>query len=179
MLVAICETSHGGDLAKTGVNRFSVDHQARLSFQYIEGLIFPNPKTGFSFQEELQWKLGIVIKQESRAYFRTLGAHVTAMRKSRGMTQAELARAIGVSQQAVFAYELGERRISVLILVKLAKVFGISVEEMMGLTKPARVPKGRLSPRAVRNAQRLQALTKTQQRFVVRIIDVLEQSNAR
>lgn len=120
-----------------------------------------------------------MIKHESRAYFRTLGAHVTAMRKSRGMTQAELARAIGVSQQAVFAYELGERRISVLILVKLAKVFGISVEEMMGLTKPTRVPKGRLSPRAIRHAQRLQALTKTQQRFVVRIIDVLEQSNSR
>lgn len=49
-----------------------------------------------------------MIKQESRAYFRALGAHVTAMRKASGMTQAELARAIGVSQQAVFAYELAK-----------------------------------------------------------------------
>jgi len=120
-----------------------------------------------------------VIKHESRAYFRTLGARVTAMRKSRGMTQAELARAIGVSQQAVFAYELGERRISVLVLVKLSRVFGNTVEEMIGFTKPPRVPKGRLSPRAMRHAQRLQALTKTQQRFVIRIIDVLEQTNSR
>jgi hypothetical protein len=31
----------------------------------------------------------------------------------------------------------------------------------------------------MRHAQRLQALTKTQQRFVIRIIDVLEQTNAR
>lgn len=120
-----------------------------------------------------------MIKQESRAYFKALGAHVTALRKSRGMTQAELARAIGVSQQAVFAYELGDRRISVLVLAKLAKVFAISVESMVGLSKPLHVRKGRLSPRCVRHAERLQALSKTQQRFVIRIIDVLEDGNYR
>lgn len=120
-----------------------------------------------------------MIKQESRAYFRALGAHVTALRKSRGMTQAELARAIGVSQQAVFAYELGERRISVLVLAKLATVFAVSVEEMVSPSKQVRVPKGRLSPRCIRHAGRLQALSKTQQRFVIRIIDVLEDSNGR
>jgi transcriptional regulator with XRE-family HTH domain len=120
-----------------------------------------------------------VIKHESRAYFRSLGSHIAMTRKSRGMTQAELARAIGVSQQAVFAYELGERRVSVLILAKIAKVFAVPVEEMIGLTKSARMPKGRLSPRAMRHAERLQGLTKTQQRFVIRIIDVLESSNSR
>jgi transcriptional regulator with XRE-family HTH domain len=95
------------------------------------------------------------------------------------MTQAELARAIGVSQQAVFAYELGERRISVLVLAKLAKIFAVSVEEMVGLSKPVRVPQGRLSPRCVRHAERLQGLSKTQQRFLIRIIDVLEDINSR
>lgn len=117
-----------------------------------------------------------MIKQESRTYFKALGAYVTTLRKSRGMTQAELARAIGVSQQAVFSYELGERRISVLVLAKLAKIFAISLEDMIGLT-PARGHKGRLSPRCVRHAERLQALSKTQQRFVIKIIDVLETSN--
>lgn len=75
-----------------------------------------------------------MIKQESRTHFEALGAYVTTLRKSRGMTQAELARAIGVSQQAVFSYELGERRISVLVLAKLAKIFAISVEDMIGFT---------------------------------------------
>jgi len=120
-----------------------------------------------------------MIKHESRTYFRSLGGLIAQLRKARGMTQAELARAIGVSQQAVFAYELGERRTSVLILAKIAKVFGVPVEEMIGLSKPTRLPKGRLSPRAMRHAERLQALTKTQQRFVVRIIDVLEDANGR
>jgi transcriptional regulator with XRE-family HTH domain len=120
-----------------------------------------------------------MIKQESRAYFKALGAHVSMLRKSRGLTQAELARALGVSQQAVFAYELGERRISVFVLIKLAKVFSASVEEIVGLSKPVRVPQGRLSPRCIRHAARLQALSKTQQRFVIRILDTLEDSNGR
>lgn len=118
------------------------------------------------------------IKAESRRYFAALGAHVAQLRKARGMTQAELARAIGVSQQAVFSYEWGDRRISVLILLRIARLFGVPVDELIGLDNPAHVRKRRLSPRAERHAQRLQALPKTQQRFVVRIIDTLEVSNS-
>ena len=117
------------------------------------------------------------IKKESRVYFVALGKRVTQLRKSRGMTQAELARAIGVSQQAVFAYELGERRISVLVLAKLARIFSTPVGDLVGMSKPVHERKGRLSPRCVRHAERLQALSKTQQRFVLRIIDVLEVTN--
>lgn len=119
------------------------------------------------------------IKGESRAYFRALGAHVALLRKRLGMTQAELARAVGVSQQAVFAYELGDRRISVLVLGKLSRVFNVPVQDLMGMIKPARASKGRLSPRAMRHAERLQALSKTKQRFVIRIIDVLEADSTR
>lgn len=117
------------------------------------------------------------MKQESLAYYKSLGAHIALLRKARGMTQAELARAIGVSQQAVFAYEIAERRVSVFILLRLAKVFSTTLEELMGITRPVRIPKRRLSPRAIRHAERLQSLSKTQQRFVVRIIDMLEASN--
>jgi transcriptional regulator with XRE-family HTH domain len=115
------------------------------------------------------------IRTESKRYFATLGAYVAQRRKSLGYTQAELARAIGVSQQAVFAYELGDRRISVIILVKLAKVLRVSVEEMIGLKQQPRALKQRLSPRAMRHAERLQALPRTHQRFVTKIIDVLEE----
>lgn len=117
------------------------------------------------------------IKAESRVYFRALGKHITELRKGIGMTQAELARALGVSQQSVFAYELGDRRVSLLIVAKLARIFQISVEQLMGMTKPAHVPKRRLSPRAARHAERIQRLSRTQQRFVVRIIDVLEEQD--
>jgi transcriptional regulator with XRE-family HTH domain len=113
-----------------------------------------------------------MIKAESRAYFRALGATITERRKEIGMTQAELARALGVSQQTVFAYELGGRRVSLLIVAKLARIFQISVEELIGMSKVPR-PHRRLSPAGMRHAERYQQLSKTEQRFVKKIIDVL------
>jgi transcriptional regulator with XRE-family HTH domain len=93
--------------------------------------------------------------------------------------QAELARALGVSQQAVFAYEIGDRRISVLVLERLARLFHLNIDQFLGFASELPVRKRRLSSRAMRHAERLQALSKTQQRFVVRIIDVLEGYNKR
>ena len=114
----------------------------------------------------------MIPKAESQTYFRALGKHITELRKEIGMTQAELARALGVSQQTVFAYELGDRRVSVLMLVKLARIFDTSVEELSGLKMPVR-RKRRLSPAGARHAERYQQLSKTEQRFVTRIIDTL------
>lgn len=120
------------------------------------------------------------MKSEILAYYKALGAHLALMRKSRGLTQSELARKLGVSQQAVFAYELGERRPSVFLMSKMAQVFAVAMDDLTNANKPPRIPKRqRLSPRCVRHAERLQALPKTQQRFVARIIDSLESSNAR
>jgi transcriptional regulator with XRE-family HTH domain len=129
-------------------------------------------------QEEQRCQFELpVIKHESRVYFKTLGGHIAALRKAREMTQAELARSIGVSQQAVFAYELGERRVSVLILIKVAKLFDVSLETLTGMSRAARTPKPRVSPRALRHAERIQALPTTQQRFLLRILDMMEQGN--
>ena len=112
------------------------------------------------------------LKAESRAYFRALGKHITELRKEIGMTQAELARALKVSQQTVFAYELGDRRVSVLMLVKLARIFDTSVEELSGLKMPIR-SKRRLSPAGVRHAESYQKLSKTEQRFIKKLIETL------
>lgn len=119
------------------------------------------------------------MSSDSRTYCRTLGAHIALLRKSRGMTQAELARVIGVSQQAVFAYE--PRRAARLGIHSGSAGQGVrtGVEELMGISRPVRISKRRLSPRAMRHAKRLQALSKNQQRFIIRIIDLLEAINSR
>lgn len=64
------------------------------------------------------------------------------------------------------------RRVSVLMLVKLARILDTSVEELAGLKMPIR-PKRRLSPAGVRHAECYQQLSKTEQRFVKKIIDTL------
>ena len=118
-----------------------------------------------------------MIKAESRAFFRALGKHIEELRKEQGMTQAELGHALGVSQQTVFAYEIGDRRVSVLILDKLARVFDVPVEELMRMRKVPPVTR-RLSPAGLRHAERYQMLSKTEQRFVKKIIDVLREWDA-
>lgn len=115
------------------------------------------------------------IKPDSRVYFAALGRRITQLRKSRGYTQAEFGRALGVSQQAIFAYELGDRRASVMIVERIAKLYGISVDQVIGRAPERKPPPNRrLSPRAMRHAERLQGLSKTSQRFIVRLIDYLE-----
>lgn len=117
------------------------------------------------------------IRIDSRAYFAALGKQVAMLRKARKFTQSELARAIGVSPQAVFSYELGDRRISVLVLARIAHVLDVSAEDLIDLARPG-CRSGRLSPRAARHAERLQALRRTDQRFIVRLIDLLEDRSA-
>lgn len=115
------------------------------------------------------------IKLDSRVYFAALGRRITQLRKSRGYTQAEFARALGVSQQAIFAYELGDRRVSLVIAERIATLYGLSVDQVIGRAPERKPPPNRrLSPRAMRHAERLQGLSKTSQRFIVRLIDYLE-----
>jgi transcriptional regulator with XRE-family HTH domain len=121
--------------------------------------------------------MSAALKAETRAYFRRLGAHIGELRKEQGMTQAELARALGVSQQTVFAYEIADRRVSVLILVKLSTVFDVPLEDLAGMKVVIR-PKRRLSPAGVRHAERYQTLSKTRQRFVGRLMDLLLQEQS-
>lgn len=118
------------------------------------------------------------IKAESRAYFRALGARIRQLRQDQGLTQAELARTLGVSQQTVFAYELGDRRVTLPTVPKLTKTLRITVEELMAVTTPLRTRVQRRSPRILRHAERIQRLSKTQQRFVIRIVDLLEESSS-
>lgn len=120
------------------------------------------------------------IKAESRVYYAALGRRIDQLRKSREYTQAEFGRALGVSQQAIFAYQLGERRPSVMILERIATLYGISVDQVIGrgpVRKPQ--PNRRLSPRAMRHAERLQGLSKTAQRFIIRQIYYLEELGRR
>lgn len=56
-----------------------------------------------------------------------------AMRKERGLTQAELAEALGVSRQTVNAIENGDYNPSTSLAIKLSIYFGTTVNEMFEL----------------------------------------------
>ena len=67
------------------------------------------------------------------------------LRKSKNITQLDVATAIGVSPQVLSRYERGEREPDYKTLCKLADFFGVTVDELLGRTPQlfddARVPK--------------------------------------
>lgn len=124
---------------------------------------------------EVRARASAGIKADSRQYFQRIGARIAQIRKLHGYTQAELAKKIGVSQQAVFAYELGERRVSMLIVSRIANVFSMTIDDLGDFAAPPKLRKGRLSPRSMRHAERIQRLPTSSHRFLIRILDLLEE----
>lgn len=55
------------------------------------------------------------------------------LRKERGLSQAELAAKLGVSQPNVSGYERGESKPGFDVLYDLARVLGVSSDELLGL----------------------------------------------
>lgn len=71
----------------------------------------------------------------------TLGKRISAGRKRLGMTQDKLAEALGVTAQAVSKWENDQSCPDIAMLPKLASLFGISVDALLGVasTEPETV----------------------------------------
>lgn len=52
------------------------------------------------------------------------------IRKARGLRQEELARALSVSRQTISSLEKGRYNPSVLLAFKIARYFGLTIEEI-------------------------------------------------
>lgn len=63
-----------------------------------------------------------------------LGNNISEKRKAKGMTQEELAANLGVSPQAVSKWENNLSCPDISLLPAIAKIFGMSVDELLGVT---------------------------------------------
>lgn len=61
----------------------------------------------------------------------TIGNNILFLRKQLNLTQVELSKLLGISHQAVSKWENGDCLPDIEILLKLAKVFNTSVEELL------------------------------------------------
>lgn len=57
---------------------------------------------------------------------------LTELRKSRGLTQRELAKRTGISQPTICHYESGKIFPSILLVIDIANFFGVSVNFLVG-----------------------------------------------
>ena len=60
------------------------------------------------------------------------GQIVKELREFKGLTQAELAKAIGVSHNSISQYESGARRPSYEVLILMVKFFDVTAGQLLG-----------------------------------------------
>lgn len=69
----------------------------------------------------------------------TVAERIKALREKLELTQAEVARRLGISRAGVNAWEMGLSVPSTQYLVELAKIFGVSTDYLLGMEKTAMV----------------------------------------
>ena len=74
-----------------------------------------------------------------------IGAQIKQLRLTAGMTQRELAQRINVGNTTLSQYESGARVPSDEVKLKIAMVFGVSVDYLLGATD-SREPKSKMPP---------------------------------
>lgn len=100
----------------------------------------------------------------------TIGERLARLRRDRGITQAELAEILGVTQPMISGYEHGTLRLHGELIVELARILTVSADELLGLgqSKDVQPTKNR---RLLRRLQELEGLPRRDQQALLRTID--------
>ena len=62
----------------------------------------------------------------------SIGNRISKYRKQKGLTQEQLAKALGVSAQAVSKWEQQTNCPDIMLLPELARIFGVTIDELFG-----------------------------------------------
>ena len=97
------------------------------------------------------------------------GQRLVHFRTQAGMTQAELAEALGISRDLVGHYERRSQNPNLDFVIKVAGVFEVSVDELLGFKADS--TKSGPPPRVKKLTQRLTELPKTKQAVVLEMLE--------
>ena len=101
---------------------------------------------------------------------RELAERVVRIRKEQGITQVELAQHLGVTQPMASRIEKGELRLNGEVIIKLAKLFNVSADELLGV-KPRNNGQPEISRRWLRRLKRINLLSKRDQDGLIQTVD--------
>lgn len=106
------------------------------------------------------------------------GERLCQIRKSRGMTQAELGKAAGVSNRVIAYYEQDGAQPPGAMLVDVARALRVSTDQLLGL-KPAKEKTSPRTARLLKRLRKIEALRPADQRTVLKVLDSLLASHGR
>jgi transcriptional regulator with XRE-family HTH domain len=114
--------------------------------------------------------------QDDKVFFKKLGRRMAELRKELEWTQAKLAETLAISQQLIAAYESGSRKIPASLLPKLARLFAVPLEQLVGL-EPLPAKRGPVST-LQRQMEQIHAMPKSRQKFITEMLDALIKQQA-
>ncbi len=99
------------------------------------------------------------------------------LRKARGLTQVQLADALGTSQRVISHYETSAELPPSASIVALARVLQVTADELLGLKSAKPRQESPQNGRLWKRFQRMASLPERDQRAVLRLINSLAASN--
>ena len=109
-------------------------------------------------------------------FFKALGERVAQLRREQNLSQQALADQLGIAQQTFAHYEVGRARMPVSLLPELARIFGVAVDELLGLRNGT--GKRGPAPKFQKQLERIAQLPRAKQRVVIEMLDgVLAQAS--
>ena len=101
-------------------------------------------------------------------FFREIGKHIASYRKEQNITQEELAKKLGIKQSAMALYESGKRRLPLSLLLPLAEILFVEIEDLLGVPKKKekRGPKSNLQ----REFEKIQKMPTHNQKMLLEMI---------
>jgi len=115
------------------------------------------------------------VAPEDKQLYQAIGKRIAETRKAMGLTQVQLAEALGISQQTLAHYEVGRLRIAVSTLIPLAEILNSSVDELVkGKAAKGNGKRGPAS-RLQQQIDQVARLPKTKQKFVSEMLETVIQ----
>ena len=121
------------------------------------------------------YTLGVMAGRPPSSEAPPLGKKLAALRKERGLTQQQLADALGASQSVVAYYERRAANPSLELLQKLADFYGVPVASLVDDSTPKKKPARIASP----IDERLERVRRLPRREQTRILELLDDAIAR
>lgn len=103
------------------------------------------------------------------------GQRLAAARKSRGLTQKELADLLSTTREMVDYYERRARNPALEVVRSCAKALGVPMVELLGHDAAAAVPRRKPGPvsQLERRFERVKLLPRSEQEFVIKFLDTV------
>ncbi len=101
---------------------------------------------------------------------KTIGERISETRKSRGLTQQELAEKIGITRDLLCSYEIGRARIFGEMISKIALILEVSADKLLGI-EDFKESNEKIGLRYTKRIKEIESLPEYKRRLVLKALD--------